>query len=127
MGASNQVENFSLSDWLTALGYTALAAIGGLLGYTMREHDKGNELSGRRAFVEAASSGFVGFIVMLICRAIGLDPLWSAPAVGIFGWLGANVSIRLLERLVYEKLGIKLRANTEERITGGNGSQGDQP
>lgn len=110
------MEHFNLSDWLTSLGYTMLAAMGGLLGYVMREHDKGNELNGLRALWEAASSGFVGFLVMLLCRAMDLDPLWSGFIVGIFGWLGANASIRMLERFAYEKFGIKLRANTDKRV-----------
>lgn len=110
------MEQFDLSEWLTSIGYTLLAALGGLLGYVMREHDKGNPLNAWRAFAEALSSGFVGFLVMLLCFAMGFDPLWSGFIVGIFGWLGANVSIRLLERIVYEKLGIKLRENTDQRV-----------
>lgn len=110
------MENFNLYDWLTSIGYTVLAAIGGLLGYIMREHDKGNPLNGWRALTEAMGSAFVGFIVMLLCRAMELDPLWSGPIIGIFGWLGARASIRLLERIVYERLGIKLQANTDKRV-----------
>lgn len=110
------MENFSLTEWLASAGYVLLAAMGGLLGYIMRENDKGNPLNAFRAFAEALSSGFVGFLVMLLCRALDLDPLWSGFVVGIFGWLGASVSIRLLERFVYEKLGIKLRANTDKRV-----------
>lgn len=110
------MEHFSLSDWLTSFGYVLLAALGGLLGYVMREHDKGNPLKAWRAVAEALSSGFVGFLVMLLCRAIGVDPLWSGFIIGVFGWLGANVTIRLLERIVYERLGIKLRENTDKRV-----------
>lgn len=110
------MEHFDLGDWLTAAGYTVLAAIGGLLGYVMREYDKGNALSAFRAFVQAMSSGFVGFLVMLLCQAMGLSAVWTGPVVGLFGWLGANVTIQLLERIVYEKLGVKLRANTDKRV-----------
>lgn len=110
------MEHFNLSDWLASAGYTVLAAIGGLLGYIMREYDKGNELSGFRACVQALSSGFVGFLVMLLCQAMGLSAVWTGPVVGMFGWLGANVTIQLLERIVYEKLGVKLRANTDKRV-----------
>jgi hypothetical protein len=49
-----------------------------------------------------------------------VDPLWSGFIVGIFGWLGARVSIRLLEKIVYNRLGVKLRSDTEKR-TNGNG------
>lgn len=126
------MENFSLSDWITAAGYTLLASVAGLLGHVMREHDKGNPLSWWRAAAETFSSGLVGFLVMLLCRAMDIDPLWSGFIVGIFGWLGANASIRLLERLVYEKLGLKLRANTDKRVkaarSGGDGAtEGEQP
>ena len=71
------MENFNWSDWLTSAGYTLLAALGGLLGYIMREHDKGNPLNGWRMAAETAGSGFVGFLVMLLCFAMGFDPLWS--------------------------------------------------
>ena len=110
------MDNFNLSDWLTSAGYVLLASIGGLLGYVMRENDKGNPLKLWRAATEAASSGFVGFLVMLLCSAMDLDPLWSGFVVGIFGWLGASASIRMLERLAYEKFGIKLRENTDKRV-----------
>ncbi|MBO9724300.1 MAG: phage holin family protein [Novosphingobium sp.] len=110
------MEHFSLSDWLTSFGYALLSAFAGGLGYVMRENDKGNKLNGWRALTEIAASGLVGFLVMLLCRAMEIDPLWTGFIVGVFGWLGANVSIRLLERIVYERLGIKLRANTDKRV-----------
>jgi hypothetical protein len=121
------MEHFSLSDWLTAAAYTLLAAVGGLLGHAMREHDKGNKLNWLRAMTEAVSSGFVGFLVMLLCLAMGLDPLWTGPIVGLFGWLGANVTIRMLERIVYEKLGVKLRANTDKRVAAAKAQVEDRP
>ena len=120
------MENFNWSDWLTSAGYTLLAALGGLLGYIMREHDKGNPLNGWRMAAETAGSGFVGFLVMLLCFAMGFDPLWSGFIVGVFGWLGANVSIRLLERFVYEKLGIKRRENTDKRIEAAKARETDR-
>ncbi|MFC0684625.1 phage holin family protein [Novosphingobium clariflavum] len=120
------MEHFSLSDWLTSLGYGLLAGIAGGLGYVMRENDKGNPLNGWRALTEIASSGLVGFLVMLLCQAMKIDPLWTGFIVGIFGWLGANVSIRLLERIVYERLGIKLRANTDKRVEAAKAQEEDR-
>lgn len=48
------MEAFSLSDWLTLVGYFLLAAFGGLLGYVMREKekDKGSELNRPRAAID---------------------------------------------------------------------------
>ena len=105
-----------VSTWLTEAGYAMLAAIGGLLGHVMREHDRGNSLNWVRAAFEAASSGFIGILVMMACFAVGLSPLWSGFIVGIFGWLGADASIRVIDQYVYRKWGIKLRANTDKRV-----------
>lgn len=113
------MEHFNWSDWIVSAGNVLLASIGGLLGYSMREHDKGNPFSWSRAAMEGVSSGFVGFLVMLLCGALKIDPLYSGFIVGVFGWLGANASIRLLEGFVYKKLGIKMRANTDKRYGGG--------
>ncbi len=121
------MEHFSLSDWLTSIGYVVLSAVAGGLGYVMRENDKGNSLNFWRAVTEISSSGLVGFLVMLLCRAMAIDPLWTGFIVGIFGWLGANVSIRLLERIVYERLGIKLRANTDKRVEAAKAQEEDRP
>jgi hypothetical protein len=114
------VEDFNLRDWVIAAAYTVLAALGGLLGHAMREHDLGRKVQLRSALVESLSSGFIGFLTLLLCRAMSVDPLWSGFIVGIFGWLGARVSIRLLEKIVYNRLGVKLRSDTEKR-TNGNG------
>src|SRR5690606_3855986 len=108
---------FSLSDWLSLLGHALLAAVGGLLGYVMREHDRGHRLQMWRAVTEALSSGFVGLLVMLLCRAMEIDPLWSGFVAGLFGWLGANASIRMLERIAYEKFGLDLRKAPKAKDT----------
>src|SRR5690606_8883631 len=100
------MEHFSLSDWPSLLGHALLAAVGGLLGHVMREHDRGHRLQKWRAAIEALSFGFVSLLVMLLCRAMDIDPLWSDFVAGLFGWLGANASIRMLERIAYEKFGL---------------------
>lgn len=104
------MEHFSLSEWLGALGYAALAAVAGFLGHIMRELDAGRRLSPVRVVIETLGSGLVGFLVMLLCRAMGFDPLWSGFLVGIFGWVGASASIRIIERLAYGKLGIAMKS-----------------
>jgi hypothetical protein len=47
---------------------------------------------------------------MLLCLAIGLDPLWNGPIVGLFGWLG-----------------VKLRANTDKKVAAAKAQEEDRP
>lgn len=96
-------DNFS---WWQFLAYPVFAAFGGLMGYLMRAVDSGHEIRYTRALLEAMSAGFVGVLVTLACLAMDLNPLWSGVIVGVSGWLGAQASIRMLETLIYKRLGI---------------------
>ena len=95
-----------LIAWLKQLAYSTFAAFGGMMGYLMRTMDKKQPLSFVRAVVEALGAGFVGYIVLQLCSAMRLSPEWTGVVVGVLGWLGANASIRLLERVVIKKLGL---------------------
>lgn len=95
---------------LEILVFGPFAAVGGLLAYILRTLNNEEKPKWQRGLVEAASSGFVGLIAMLACKAIGLDWKWSGVVVGVFGWLGAETSIMLLARLVRTKLGIDTNA-----------------
>lgn len=92
--------------WLQAFVYAAFAAFAGLLGYILRSMDAGLKVTYPRAFVEALSAGVVGLIAMWICQASGLSMQWTGVTVAVSGWLGANASIQVLQRLVWRKLGI---------------------
>lgn len=87
--------------------YTVLASGGGLLGYLMRTlENEDEEIHWGKAFVQAAGAGFTGFLVMLVCRAMGLSDLWTGGIVGFFGWMGASATIVVLEKVIYRKLGV---------------------
>ena len=72
----------------------------------MRALDKSTTISYGRACVEGLAAGFVGLLVMLMCNATNMSDQWTGVVVGVSGWLGANASIRMLEKLVFKKLGI---------------------
>ena len=94
------------SWWVKAILYAALATFGGFLGHVMRALDKPIPISYGRACVEGLAAGFVGLLVMLMCNATNMSDQWTGVVVGVSGWLGANASIRMLEKLVFKKLGI---------------------
>lgn len=104
--------------WLKACAYVALASLGGVLGYIMRTLDKPNEkIRYRRAMVEGIASGFVGLLFMLLCNAMGLSDQWTGIIVGVAGWLGANVSIVLLEAAVRKKIGLAKKDLSNDELS----------
>jgi hypothetical protein len=93
--------------WLQWLLYILFACIGGALGHVLRTLDAGGHVSMWRTLLESLAAGFVGIIVMLICQQLNLSAQWTGVCVGVCGWLGATVSIRMLERLVRSRLGVQ--------------------
>jgi len=73
----------------------------------LRTLDAGGHISMWRTLLESMAAGFVGILVMLICQQLHLSPQWTGVCVGVCGWLGATVSIRMLERLVRFRLGVQ--------------------
>lgn len=101
--------------WIKAIAYIAFAAIGGFMGHIMRTIDSEQKIGWGRATLEAGSAGFVGFMVLLVCQAMGVGQEWTGVIVGVSGWLGASATIRMLEVLVRNRLGIGSNANTPPR------------
>lgn len=92
--------------WMKAIAYAAFASFGGFMGHVMRTFDKREKLHWGRASVEGIAAGFVGLLVLFVCQAMDLSQQWTGVIVGVSGWLGANASIRMLEQIVFKKLGI---------------------
>lgn len=97
--------------WIKAIGYILIAFIGGVLGYMIRSMNNKEKVDRNRLFVEGCASAFVGMLVMMLCQEINVSPQITGMAVGVFGWLGASVSIALLERWLYSRLGISKERN----------------
>lgn len=92
--------------WVKAGLYACLASLGGIMGHIMRSLDRQVPVHLGRAAVEGLSAGFVGLLVALLCDAMHLSDQWTGVIVGVSGWLGANASIRMLEKVVFKKLGL---------------------
>lgn len=86
------------------LAFILFAMIAGLLGHLKRSMDK--PIKWKVALIESLSSGFVGCLAILMCRAFGLSFEWTGVIVGMFGWLGATASIIIVEKVVNRRLGI---------------------
>lgn len=93
--------------WIKAVAYACFAAFGGLMGHVMRNFDSGESLYWGKALAEGIAAGFVGVLVLLMCQATELSEQWTGVIVGVSGWLGANASIRMLEQVVFKRLGIE--------------------
>lgn len=86
----------------------------GLLGHLMRLVEGGTRFRLLNAVVEALSAGFVGILVLLACKASGVDTLWTGVIVGVLSWMGASASIRVLESAVYRRLGLTKPRRAED-------------
>jgi hypothetical protein len=103
------MDNFSSwlnSWWVKTILYATLAAFGGFLGHIMRSLDDEDGVSYGRAAIEGLAAGFVGLLVMMMSNEMGFSAQWTGVVVGVSGWLGANASIRMLEKTVFKKLGL---------------------
>lgn len=100
--------------YIRFLGYGAFAMFAGLCGHLLRSMDDNKPLVWKRALVEGASAGFVGVLVLMTCDAMKLSPEWTGVIVGVSGWLGANATIQLLERVILKKLGLSKKEHEED-------------
>ena len=109
MSANNE---FNIIEILQFAGFSA---IGGLLGYLMRQATREQPIKLSRATLEAVASGFIGVIAMFLCHAIGLPWYWSGTVVGVLGWLGAEASIVVIARAIRGKIGLDLTPEKEKK------------
>lgn len=93
-------------DW-TGLGLTLLAGIGGLLAAFTQALENGKPTGKKELAVQFCSSAFVGYLVYMLCLAIGINGLWLGPICATFGWMGALATMQVLRRFVFNKLGIE--------------------
>lgn len=92
--------------WIRFVGYALFAAAGGTVGHVLRILDSGQPVRWGRAIAQGVGAGFVGVLVLLACQAFSLSEQWTGLTVGVCGWMGANATIVILEKLVFKKLGL---------------------
>lgn len=100
-------------NWIKVLAFAAFASFGGVMGHLMRTLDQGAKINWAKAGMEGLAAGFVGLLVLMACSAMQIDESWTGVIVGVSGWMGANASIRVLETLVFKRLGISQENRNE--------------
>ncbi|SEO76576.1 LydA holin phage, holin superfamily III [Luteibacter sp. UNC138MFCol5.1] len=92
--------------WLQGVAFAAFAMLAGVLGRVVRDMNENHPVKFWPTCVQGLASGFVGLLVMWLCQIAGLSLQWTAVTVGVSGWLGAEASIQVIQRLVWKQLGL---------------------
>lgn len=98
------------NEWFKLGAYAALAAVGGMLGSVMRTIDDRKKITWWIVFAQGAAAAFVGCLTYFLCVALELSQAWTGITVGVLGWLGANATIGVLSKIVFNKLGITVQS-----------------
>lgn len=93
-------------NWPEIVLFATFAAIGGTLGYLMRQVSRDLPPKPYRALVEGVSAAFVGILTLMMCKSMGFSWMWSAVIVGSFSWLGAEATILVLVKQIRTRLGL---------------------
>lgn len=96
-------------SWLEIAIFVCFAAMGGALGHTMREVGKGSRPTFGRVILEALAAGFLGIIMLLLCKALAADWIWSGVIVGVFSWLGVDKTTAAILKAVKYKIRVSLQ------------------
>lgn len=94
------------AQWIKLLVFAIFAAVGGFLGHVVRCFEHDSRFSWTKSFIAAFASGFVGILMVLLCRALKLDDTWTGVIAGTAGWLGADATIQIIASVVRKKLGV---------------------
>ena len=97
---------------LIILGLFAFfSGCGGIVGYMSRTMQTEAKINPLRALFEGISAAFIGLVVTLLCEAIHLNMCWTGAFVGVSGWIGATASVKIIEVLLYRKLGVDTKSD----------------
>lgn len=92
--------------WFKLTSLATLAGVGGALGYLLASMDANRAITVKMLVVKFLSSAFAGIVVFILCKAMELGDLWTAAIVAVFGWLGAEITFLVLQRVIEKKLGL---------------------
>ena len=113
--------------WIKNCAMVLLAIVAGFLGELYRTVMKREQIVWKYVFVKAGAAGFCGVMFLLGCSAASLSDQTTGMVVGVFGWLGAEVSIVVLEKWVFRSIGINKNPPLQERSDDFTDRNNDNP
>lgn len=97
----------------SSIFYTAMAGLGGALGYIYRHSRANRKIVVSKLFLAACMSSFIGFHMIYVYRDLGLSESLIGALNGLTAVLGVEFMLYLFERFVLSKFGL----NYEQRVT----------
>lgn len=107
------MDDLPIPRWLAFVAIVVFAFLGGVVGYTTKENERGQSVIWRRAFMEGVGSGFVGVLVLLVSLEMGISLLLAGFLAGVFGYLGVMASIGVFNRFISSKTGFEMPKDKE--------------
>lgn len=96
----------AFSDSVKTVLLIIVSILGAGLGYISRQWGLEKTLKWSRFMFSIFAALFMLIILRTICTVLGLSYEWTLIIVGLFSWLGTDVTVAVLERIVYKKLGL---------------------
>lgn len=109
------------SQWARYLFYLGLAGFAGTMGFIFRQLQSESKLIWWRILLEGFAAAFVGLLFMWLCEMGKFGPQLTGIIVAVAGWMGAQASMGLLEKFVFQKLNIGKRINKQLDKDSGEG------
>lgn len=85
-------------DWNIVFILTAIAMVGGSLGYAARAHDSKEKFKLIIFVQEGAYSGFFGFLLGVINVEQGVPLGIGGAFIGVLSWSGSRTMLKYLKR-----------------------------
>lgn len=96
----------ALSEHMRAGLLLLVSVMGAALGYVSRQWGLQKTIKWSRFLFSIFAAIFMLILLRTACNLLGLSYEWTLLIVGLFSWLGTEVTVSVLERIVYRKLGL---------------------
>lgn len=83
-----------------------VAVLGSVLGYVSRTWGASKAIKYSRIGFSTLSALFMLLLLRALCAALGLSWEWTVVVVGFFSWMGTEITMVFIEKLIHKHLGI---------------------